>query len=140
MPELAFLTNWHFTKRDYLNIVFFCYSVYSMFEALQIFIYKFLLKWGKNEDFESSIFFEAQKYYFVFQMVVSRTLFRLCPTLWKSTLKMTLFWRWLTLLNSTLKQLTLIRSCGTFWTSTLTYTTSFQRWFDVMRLCDVIPT
>ena len=30
--------------------------------------YKFLLKWGKNEEnFESSISFEAQKYYFVFE-------------------------------------------------------------------------
>ena len=39
------------------------------FEALQIFFYKFLLKWGKNEeDFESSIFFEAQKYYFVSEL------------------------------------------------------------------------
>ena len=31
-------------------------------------MYKFFLKWGKNEeDFESSIFFEAQKCYFVFE-------------------------------------------------------------------------
>ena len=42
------------------------FDVLRIFEALQIFFYKFLLKWGKNEeDFESSIFFEAQKYYFV---------------------------------------------------------------------------
>ena len=33
-----------------------------------MFFYKFVLKWGKNkENFESSIFFEAQKYYFVFE-------------------------------------------------------------------------
>ena len=33
-----------------------------------MFFYIFLLKWGKNEEgFESSIFFEAQKYYFVFE-------------------------------------------------------------------------
>ena len=33
-----------------------------------MFFYKFILKWGKNEEnFESSIFFEAQKYYFVFE-------------------------------------------------------------------------
>ena len=33
-----------------------------------MFFYKFLLKWGKDEEnFESSIFFEAQKYYFVFE-------------------------------------------------------------------------
>ena len=32
------------------------------------FFYKFFLKWGKNEEnLESSIFFEAQKYYFVFE-------------------------------------------------------------------------
>ena len=39
-----------------------------------------------------------------FQMVIFATLFRRCPTLWKSTLKMaTFFWRCLTLFNSTLK-------------------------------------
>ena len=33
-----------------------------------MFFYKLHLKWGKNEEhFESSIFFEAQKYYFVFE-------------------------------------------------------------------------
>ena len=33
-----------------------------------MFFSKFLLKWGKNEEyFESSIFFEGQKYYFVFE-------------------------------------------------------------------------
>ena len=33
-----------------------------------MFFYNFLLKWVKNEEnFESSVFFEAQKYYFVFQ-------------------------------------------------------------------------
>ena len=32
-------------------------------------VYKFFLKWGKNEeDFGSSIFFEAQKCYFVFKL------------------------------------------------------------------------
>ena len=32
-----------------------------------MFFYKFLIKWGTNEkNVESSIFFEAQKYYFVF--------------------------------------------------------------------------
>ena len=78
-----------------------------------MFFYNFLLKWVKNEEnFESSIFFEAQKYYFVFesrlnfffQMVILTTLFRSCPTLGKSTVKMpTLFRRCLTLFNSTLK-------------------------------------
>ena len=32
------------------------------------FFCKYILKWGKNEEkFECSIFFEAQKYYFVFE-------------------------------------------------------------------------
>ena len=44
--------------------------------------------------------FEA---YFFFQMVIFATLFRRCPTLWMTTLKMTtLFWRFLTLFNSKL--------------------------------------
>ena len=48
-------------------MLFSIFDVLRIFEALQIFFYKFLLKWGKNEeDFESNIFFEAQKYYFVF--------------------------------------------------------------------------
>ena len=45
------------------------FDVLRIFEALQIFFYKFLLKWGKIEkDFESSIFLEAQKYYFAFEL------------------------------------------------------------------------
>ena len=62
-------TNCHFTKWDGLNIVFViqCFWCLRIYEALQIFFYKFFLKWGKNEDFE---------------------------TLWKSSLKMiTLFRR-----------------------------------------------
>ena len=103
-----------------------CYSVYSMFfrifEALQMFFYNFLLKWWKNEEnFKSSIFSEAQKYFvfemrpkFFFQMVIFATLFRCCPTLWKSTLKMTtLFRHCLTLLNSKLKNSKLFRHCST---------------------------
>ena len=74
-------------------------------------------KWGKiEEDFESSIFLEAQKYYFAFEsrliffiiiiiiffeMVKFGTLFRRCPTLWKSTFKTTaLFRRCITLLHN----------------------------------------
>ena len=49
-------------------MLFSIFDVLRIFEALQIFFYKFLLKWRKNEDFESSIFFEAQKYYFVFEL------------------------------------------------------------------------
>ena len=44
------------------------FDVLRIFKALQIFFYKFLLKWGKNEEnFESSIFFKAQEYYFIFE-------------------------------------------------------------------------
>ena len=44
------------------------FDVLRIFEALQILFYKFLLKWGKiEEDFESSIFLESQKYYFAFE-------------------------------------------------------------------------
>ena len=112
----------------------------EIFEALEIFIYKFLLKWEKAEGhFESSIFFEAQKYslflnrsLIFFQMVIFATLFRRFPTLWKWTLKMiTLFRRYLTLFNSTLKNIALFQRC------------KFQRWrtqrcFNVdLTLCDI---
>ena len=99
-------------------MLFSIFDVLRIFVALQMFFYKALLKWGKNgENVESTIFFEAQKYYFVFesrlnflfQMVIFATLFRRCPTLWKSTLKTTtLFRRCLTLFNSTLKYTTLL--------------------------------
>ena len=52
----------------YTFLLFSIFDVLRIFEALQIFFYKFLLKWGKiEEDFESSIFLEAQKYYFAFE-------------------------------------------------------------------------
>ena len=42
-------------------MLFSIFDALRIFEALQIFFYKFLLKWEKNEvDFESRIFFEAQ--------------------------------------------------------------------------------
>ena len=44
-------------------MLFSIFDVLRIYEALSIFFYKFLLKWEKNEDFESTIFFEAQKYY-----------------------------------------------------------------------------
>ena len=51
-----------------LLLLFSIFDVLRIFEALQKFFNKFLLKWGKNEeDFESSTFFEAQKYYLVFE-------------------------------------------------------------------------
>ena len=78
---------------------------------------------------------------FFFQMVISATLFRRCPTLWKSTLKMTkLFQRCLTLFNSTLKNTALFQRCSTLQISMLTYTTLFQHWFDVVRRRNVIST
>ena len=50
---------------------FFSFSIFDVlrfFEALQMFFYKFLLKWGKmKKNVESNIFFEVQKYYFVFE-------------------------------------------------------------------------
>ena len=54
------------------------------------------------------LFFEAQKYFFalfnVLKMVTYRTLFPRWLTLWNSTFKIiTLFWRCLTILISTLK-------------------------------------
>ena len=82
------------------------------------------------------MFLEAQKYiYIFFQMVIFATLFRHCPTLWKSTLKMTtLFRRCLTLFNSLLKTqrcFNVVKRCK-FW-RWLT-----QRWFNVhLTLCDV---
>ena len=61
-----------FLQTEIVEIYFLLFSIFDalrIFEALQIFFYKFLLKWGKNEeDFESSIFFEAQKYYFVSEL------------------------------------------------------------------------
>ena len=52
----------------------FCDSVYSVYSIFKNFrdsanvLLKIPLKMGKNgEKFESSIFFEAQKYYFVFE-------------------------------------------------------------------------
>ena len=49
-------------------MLFSIFDVLRIVEALQIFFYKFLLKWGEyEEDFESMIFFGAQKYNFVFE-------------------------------------------------------------------------
>ena len=70
-------------------LLFSIFDVLRIFEALQLFFYKFLLKRGINEEgFESSIFFEAQTFYcfkievyIFFQMVLFATLFRHCPTL-----------------------------------------------------------
>ena len=49
-----------------------------------------------------------------------KTLFRRCPALWKSKLKITmLFLRCLTLLKSSLKEITLIQRCSTLQILTL---------------------
>ena len=51
-------------------MLFSIFDVLRIFQALQIFFYKFFLKWGKNEeDFESSIFFEGRKYFLFFNFV-----------------------------------------------------------------------
>ena len=67
-------------------MLFSIFDVLRVFEALQIFFYKFLLKWGKSKDCESNIFFEAQKYFFVFHLRLN-FLFQMviCPTLLNST-------------------------------------------------------
>ena len=45
-------------------MLFSIFDVLTVFEDLQIFFYKCLLKMGKSEeDFDSSIFFKAQKCY-----------------------------------------------------------------------------
>ena len=59
-----------FLQTEIVEIYFLLFSIFDVlgiFEALQIFFHKFLLKWGKNKGFEYSIFFEGQKYYFVFE-------------------------------------------------------------------------
>ena len=49
-------------------MLFSLFDVLGIFEALEIFFYKFLFKWGKyEEDFKPSIFFEGEKYYFVLE-------------------------------------------------------------------------
>ena len=49
-------------------MLFSLFDVLGIFEALEIFFYKFLSKWGKyKEDFKPSIFFEGEKYYFVLE-------------------------------------------------------------------------
>ena len=111
--------NWHCTKWDCLNILLviqyiWCFKIFwgSANTLLQI-----SLEMGENEEkcwvqhilWISKILFcfwiEA---YIFFQMVIFATLFRRCPTLWKSMLKRTILFRRCTMLfNSTLKNTTL---------------------------------
>ena len=63
-------TSWYFTKWYGLNILLAIQYIpcFKNFAALQIFFHIFFLKWRiKWRKFEPSIFFEAQKYYFVFE-------------------------------------------------------------------------
>ena len=85
-------------------------------------IFPFLFNWSKSKasvvNQISHLFFEVQKYFFALFnfliMVIFTTLFRRWSTLWNSTLKITaLFRRCLTLLVSTMKLTTLIWSCST---------------------------
>ena len=88
-----------------------------------------------KKNVENNIFFEVQKYYFVFesrlifffQMVIFTTLFRRCPTLWKSTLKLTaLFWRCSVQRWKTQRCFNVVLRC------------KFQRCFNVdLTLCDI---
>ena len=69
-PNLPFETNWHFTKWDGLSILFVTQHIRCCinFWGSSNVLLQVPLKMGKNEEnFESSIFFEAQKYYFVFE-------------------------------------------------------------------------
>ena len=94
-------------------MLFSIFDVLERFEALRMLFYKFLLKWGKNEkNFESSISFEVQKYYFVlnrgFIFFFSNGYIRNVVSTLSNFVKIdvesdTWFRRCLTLLNSTLK-------------------------------------
>ena len=63
--------NLSFEVKNQLTSYFLLFSIFDVlriFEALEIFLYKLLLKWGKiEENCESGILFEAPKYYFVFE-------------------------------------------------------------------------
>ena len=112
--KLKLKTNQPFTEWDGLNILFVIQYIWcfkDIWGSANI-ILQILLKMGKNWrrfwvqhiPWSSKVlfcfWFEA---YFFFQMVIFATLFRRCPTLWMTTLKMTtLFWRFLTLFNSKL--------------------------------------
>ena len=53
---------------EMVQIYFLIFGIFDVLRILEaLFFYNFFLKWVKNEEnFESSIIFEAQKYYFVF--------------------------------------------------------------------------
>ena len=106
------------------------------------YMFSFIFNWSQSKasvvNQMSHLFFEARGYYFAFfnflKMVIFTTLFWRWSTLWNSTLKITaLFWHCLTLLISTLNW-----RCSTLQISTLIYTTLFQRWFDIALRRDVI--
>ena len=130
--------------------------LFSIFDVLRIFwgsaniILQIRLKMGKNEeDFESIIIFEAQKYIYIFlnrglivffQMDVFATLFLRCQTLWKSTLKVVQFNVEIHNVFSTLSNVVnynfdvhnvfsmLIWRCATSWRHTNLETTLSWRW------------
>ena len=83
------------------------------------FISPFLFNWSQSKasviNQMNQLFFEAQKYFFALFKMVKFTLFWRWSTLWNSTLKITtLFRHCLTLLISTLKKTTLIWRCSRF--------------------------
>ena len=123
----------------YVPCIIFCHVYFYIVR----FTSPFLFNWSQSKasviNQMSQLFFEAQKYFFALFKMVKFTLFWRWSTLWNSTLKITtLFRHCLTLLISTLKKTTLIWRCSTLKISTKTYTTLFQRWFDNFRQRDVI--
>ena len=68
---LRLKTIWHFAKWDGLNILFLIQYIrcFNHFWGSANVLLQIPLKMGKNqENFESNIFFEAQKYYFAFEL------------------------------------------------------------------------
>ena len=83
------------------------------------FISPFLFNWSQSKasviNQMSQLFFEAPKYFFALFKMVKFTLFWRWSTLWNSTLKITtLFQHCLTWLISTLKKTTLIWRCSRY--------------------------
>ena len=102
-----------------------CNAVYFMiliFAALEVFFNIFFFKlgvkwkrlWNSSKNFEFSVFNLNWFFMFSLEMVIFTTLFPRWPTLWNLTLKRTkLLPRCLTLLTWTLKCTTLIWRCST---------------------------
>ena len=122
---LKLKTNWHFTKWDSLNILFVMQYIrcFKNFWSSANILLQIPLKMEKKmKNILSPAYSLKLKNIILllnggllfFQMVIFAKLFRRCPTLWKSTLKMRkLFGHCPTLFNSTLKYATLLQRCWT---------------------------